>query len=64
MRSIALTGLVLLASLRVDAQTAQTPADQSQTVINLENAWNHAVAMHDKCALKGVLAETLGPRAS
>jgi ketosteroid isomerase-like protein len=40
------------------AQAAQTDADKSQAVINLENAWNQAVTMHDKGALRGLLAET------
>src|ERR1700727_2549152 len=58
MRCITLAGVILLAFLRMTAQPAQTDADKSQSVINLENAWNQAVATHDENALKGVLADT------
>jgi hypothetical protein len=58
MRSIGLTGLVLLASLQVGAQVSQTAEDKSHDVINLENAWNQAVAVHDERALKELLATT------
>jgi hypothetical protein len=60
MRFIALTGLVLLASLQVEAQVAQTADDKSHEVSNVENAWNQALAMHDEAALKGMLAVTCG----
>jgi hypothetical protein len=33
-------------------------ADNSQSVVNLENAWNQAEARHDAKALKLLLAET------
>jgi ketosteroid isomerase-like protein len=49
---------MLLASLQMGAQEAQTTDDKSHDVINLENAWNQAVAMHDERALKGLLAAT------
>jgi hypothetical protein len=58
MRSIGLTGLVLLASLQVGAQVSQTAEDKSHDVINLENAWNQAVAVHDERAPKELLATT------
>jgi ketosteroid isomerase-like protein len=58
MRCITLAGLILLAFLQMTAQPAQTDADKSQSVINLENAWNQAVATHDESALKGLLADT------
>jgi Domain of unknown function (DUF4440) len=58
MGSIALTGLVLLASLQMGAQKAQTADDKSHEVVTLENAWNQAVAMHDESALKGLLSAT------
>jgi ketosteroid isomerase-like protein len=57
-RPFVLTAVLLLASMPMGAQAAPTAADKSQTVLNLENAWNQAVAMHDKGALRGLLAET------
>jgi hypothetical protein len=57
-RLIALGGVLLLAVLLMGAQAAQTAADKSQSVINLENAWNQAEARHDGGALKLLLAET------
>jgi ketosteroid isomerase-like protein len=57
-RFIALGGLILAVSLQMNAQAGQTDADRSQSVINLENAWNQAVGTHDENALKGLLAET------
>jgi hypothetical protein len=41
MRLIALSSVMLLASLQIGAQEAQTTDDKSHEVINLENAWNH-----------------------
>ena len=55
---IALGGTPLLAFLLMGAQPAKTAADKSQSVINLENAWNQAEARHDGDALKLLLAET------
>jgi ketosteroid isomerase-like protein len=40
------------------AQAVRTADDKSHSVINLENAWNQAVAGHDESALKSLLAET------
>ena len=57
-RLIALGGVLLLGVLLMGAQAAKTAADKSQSVINLENAWNQAEARHDGDALKLLLAET------
>jgi hypothetical protein len=58
MRFIALGSVLFLAYLQMGAQAAQTDADKSQRVINLENAWNQAEALHDRAALKLLLADT------
>jgi hypothetical protein len=58
MRLTALGGAIVLASLQVSAQTAQTDVDKSHNVINLENAWNQAEKLHDLDALKLLLADT------
>jgi len=42
----------------IGAQTGKTAADKSQSVINLENAWNQAEVRHDGDALKLLLAAT------
>jgi hypothetical protein len=44
--------------LATGAQTGKTAADKSQSVINLENAWNQAEVRHDGDALKLLLAAT------
>jgi len=55
---IALAGMLLLAFLGMEAETGKTAADKSQSVINLENAWNQAEVRHDGDALKLLLAAT------
>ena len=57
-RLIALAGALLLPFVLIGADTFQTAADKSHTVINLENAWNQAEARHDAGALKLLLATT------
>jgi hypothetical protein len=57
-RLIALGSVLFLAYLQMGAQAAQTDADKSHTVITLENAWNQAEALHDRAALKLLLADT------
>jgi len=57
-RLIALAGVLLLAFLLTGAQAAKTADDKSETVINLENAWNYAEERHDGNALRLLLAET------
>jgi hypothetical protein len=58
MRLMALSSVLFLAYLQMGAQAAQTDADKSQRVLNLENAWNQAEALHDGVALKLLLANT------
>jgi hypothetical protein len=58
MRLMALTSVLVLAYLQMGAQAAQTDADKSQRVLNLENVWNRAEALHDGTALKLLLAHT------
>jgi len=55
---IALAGALFLPFLVIGAQTGKTAADKSQSVINLENAWNQAEVRHDGDALKLLLAAT------
>ena len=57
-RLIALAGVLLLAFLLTGAQAAKTADDKSETVINLENAWNYAEERHDGNALRLLPAET------
>jgi hypothetical protein len=57
-RLIASAGVLLLAFLLMGVQVAKTADDKSQTVINLENAWNYAEERHDGDALRLLLAET------
>src|SRR3981189_3381499 len=59
MRSlIALGGALLLGAFPQVGTQVGKAADNSQSVINLENAWNQAEARHDGNALKLLLAET------
>ena len=55
---IALAGALLLPFLAIGAQTGKTAAGKSQSVINLEYAWNQAEVRHDGDALKLLLAAT------
>jgi hypothetical protein len=55
---VALAAALLVAFLAIGAQTGKTAADKSQSVINLENAWNQAEVRHDGDALKLLLAAT------
>jgi hypothetical protein len=57
-RPFVLSGVLLLAFLQMAGQAVQTADDKSQSVINLENAWNQAEALHDRVALKSLLADT------
>jgi hypothetical protein len=57
-RLTASAGVLLLAFLLMGVQAAKTADDKSQTVINLENAWNYAEERHDGDALRLLLAET------
>jgi len=57
-RLIALAGVLLVAFLLMGAQAAKTANEKSETVINLENAWNYAEERHDGDALRLLLAET------
>jgi hypothetical protein len=55
---VALAAALLVAFLVIGAQSGKTAADKSQSVINLENAWNQAEVRHDGDALKLLLAAT------
>jgi hypothetical protein len=57
-RLTASAGVLLLAFLLMGVQAAKTADEKSQTVINLENAWNYAEQRHDGDALRLLLAET------
>jgi hypothetical protein len=58
MRLIALSAVLFLAYPQMGAQAAHTDADKSHTVLTLESAWNQAEALHDRVALKLLLADT------
>jgi len=57
-RRIAWSGALLLVVPLLVGAPVDTAADNSQFVINLENAWNQAEVRHDASALKLLLAET------
>jgi hypothetical protein len=57
-RLIALSCVLLLSSLPMGGQAAQTDADKSGSVMGLENAWNQAEKLRDVGALELLLAKT------
>ena len=57
-RLITLSCALLLAVPLLMGAPGDKAADNSQSVVNLENAWNQAEARHDGAALKLLLAET------
>jgi Domain of unknown function (DUF4440) len=57
-RLITLSCALLLAVPLLMGAPGDKAADNSQSVVNLENAWNQAEARHDAKALKLLLAET------